>query len=66
MPQAGIDPPPQSHASNEASALHPSHHGWMCLYNHGAEKNNKKGATKISATLGAKEEHIGGAFTGTL
>ena len=27
MPQAGIDPPAQSHASYEASALPPSHHG---------------------------------------
>ena len=31
MPQAGIDPPAQSRASNEASALLPSHHGWMVL-----------------------------------
>ena len=29
MAQAGIDPPAQSHASYEASALHPSHHGWI-------------------------------------
>ena len=29
MPQAGIDPPVQSHASYEASALPPSHHGWI-------------------------------------
>ena len=29
MPQVGIDPPGQSHASNEASPLPPSHHGWM-------------------------------------
>ena len=29
MPQAGIDPPVQSHASYEASALPPSHHSWM-------------------------------------
>ena len=30
MPQAGIDPPGQSHASYEASALPPNHHGWIC------------------------------------
>ena len=29
MPQAGIDPPAQSHATYEASALPPSHHGWI-------------------------------------
>ena len=29
MPQAGIDPPAQSHASDEASALPPSHQGWI-------------------------------------
>ena len=29
MPQAGIDPPAQSHASCEASALPPGHHGWI-------------------------------------
>ena len=29
MPQVGIDPPVQSHASYEASALPPSHHGWI-------------------------------------
>ena len=28
MPQAGIDPPVQKHASYEASALPQSHHGW--------------------------------------
>ena len=28
MPQAGFDPPAQSHVSCEASALPPSHHGW--------------------------------------
>ena len=28
-PQAGIDPPAQSHTSYEASALPPSHHGWI-------------------------------------
>ena len=27
--QAGIDPLAQSHASSEASALSPSHHGWI-------------------------------------
>ena len=31
MPQAGIDPPAQSHASYEVSALLPSHHGWIRL-----------------------------------
>ena len=29
MPQAGIHPPAQSHAFYEASALPPSHHGWI-------------------------------------
>ena len=29
MPQAEIDPPAQSHASYEARALPPSHHGWI-------------------------------------
>ena len=29
--QAGIDLPAQSHASYEASALPPSHHGWINL-----------------------------------
>ena len=29
MPQAGIDPPVQSHASYEVSALPPSHHSWI-------------------------------------
>ena len=29
MPQAGIDPPRHSLATYEASALPPSHHGWM-------------------------------------
>ena len=29
MPQAGFDPPEQSHASYEASAILPSHHGWI-------------------------------------
>ena len=29
MPQAGIDPPAQSHASYEARALPPSHDDWM-------------------------------------
>ena len=29
MPQAGIDPPRQSHATYEASALPPSYHGWI-------------------------------------
>ena len=29
MPQVGIDPPAQSHASYEASTLPPSHHGWI-------------------------------------
>ena len=29
MPQARIDPPRQSHATNEASALPPSHHSWI-------------------------------------
>ena len=28
MNKAGINPPVQSHTSNEASALPPSHHGW--------------------------------------
>ena len=32
MPQAGINPPAQSHASYEASSLPPSHHGWITLY----------------------------------
>ena len=31
MPQAEIDPPAQSHAPYEASALPPSHYGWICL-----------------------------------
>ena len=31
MPQVGIDPPTQSHASYEAGALPPSHHGWICV-----------------------------------
>ena len=31
MPLAGIDPPVQIRASYEASALPPSHHGWICL-----------------------------------
>ena len=31
MPQAGIDPPAQSHASYEASTLPPSHHGWKLV-----------------------------------
>ena len=29
MPQAVIDPPRQSHATYKASALPPSHHGWI-------------------------------------
>ena len=29
MPQAGIDPPRHSRATYEASALPPSHHGWI-------------------------------------
>ena len=29
LPQDGIDPPAQSHASYEASALPPSHYNWM-------------------------------------
>ena len=29
MSQGGIDPLRQSHATYEASALTPSHHGWM-------------------------------------
>ena len=29
MPQAGLDPPRQSHATYEASALLPSHHSWI-------------------------------------
>ena len=29
MPQAGIDPPRQSHETYEASAPLPSHHGWI-------------------------------------
>ena len=35
MPHGGIDPPAQSHSLFEASALPPSHHGWieMCLIN---------------------------------
>ena len=32
MPQAGIDPLAQSHASYEASALPPSHHSWIWLW----------------------------------
>ena len=31
MSQAGIDPPGQSHASYNASALPPSHQGWIVL-----------------------------------
>ena len=31
MPQVGINPPVQSHASYEASALPPSHHNWIRL-----------------------------------
>ena len=31
IPQAGIDPPTQSHASYEASALPTSHHSWISL-----------------------------------
>ena len=29
MPQEGINPQVQSHASYEASILPPSHHGWI-------------------------------------
>ena len=29
MPQVGFDPPALSHACYEASALPPSHHGWI-------------------------------------
>ena len=31
MPQAGIDPPEQTDVSYEASALPPSHHGWILI-----------------------------------
>ena len=29
VPQASFEPPLESHASYEASILHPSHHGWI-------------------------------------
>ena len=34
MAQGVIDPPRQSHATYEASALPPSHHGWIFQMTH--------------------------------
>ena len=42
MPQAGIDPPRQSHATYEASALPPSHHGWIIIKNNNPQIKNRE------------------------
>ena len=52
----GFKPPVQSHASYEASASHPSHHGWINLVKltkfiwgmSGHKQLNKSGATSSS------------------
>ena len=41
MPQAGIDPPSQSHASYETSALPLSHHGWIVIKEYRALESSK-------------------------
>ena len=42
MPQAGICLPAQSHASYEASALPPSHHGWIYFVEEWLSNNSPK------------------------